>query len=209
VVGEGFERGSVAEAGVQPLAVVEDFDVVRDGEAGPGAGGEPVVVKHLVLQGGEEALSDRVVPADPGPAYAGVDENPLAVLVKVPRRVLRSAVGMKRRIGLNIPTETCHRQGVDDQTGPHVIGHLPAYDHPGRQIDHRREVEPALTRPQVSDVADQSLTGRAAGGEVPTDQIWAVHWVWGVSRILDRFSVVDQAAVAAVRYSVRASCGVR
>ncbi len=33
--------------------------------------------------------------------------------------------------------------------------------------------------------------------------------VWGVSRILDRFSVVDQAAAAAVRYSLRASCGVR
>jgi len=32
---------------------------------------------------------------------------------------------------------------------------------------------------------------------------------WGVSRILDRFSVVDQAAAAAVRYSLRASCGVR
>jgi len=41
---------------VQPLAVVEDFDVVRDGEAGPGAGGEPVVVKHLVLQA-EKKLS--------------------------------------------------------------------------------------------------------------------------------------------------------
>jgi len=34
-------------------------------------------------------------------------------------------------------------------------------------------------------------------------------WNWGVSRILDRFSVVDQAAAAAVRYSLRASCGVR
>ncbi len=37
----------------------------------------------------------------------------------------------------------------------------------------------------------------------------AASVVWGVSRILDRFSVVDQAAAAAVRYSLRASCGVR
>ncbi len=75
--------GAVAEAGVQPAAVVEHFDVVRDGEAGPGPGGEAVVVEHLVLQGGEEALSDRVIPAHPGPPDAGPDANPLAVLVEL------------------------------------------------------------------------------------------------------------------------------
>jgi len=73
--------GAVAEAGVQPSAVVEHFDVVGDGEAGPGAGVEAVVVEHLVLQGGEEALGDGVVPAHPGPPDAGPDANPLAILV--------------------------------------------------------------------------------------------------------------------------------
>jgi len=41
------------------------------------------------------------------------------------------------------------------------------------------------------------------------DALGARYAAWGVSRILDRFSVVDQAAAAAVRYSLRASCGVR
>jgi hypothetical protein len=40
VVGEGFERGAVAEGGVQPLPVVEDLDVVGNGEPRLDAGRE-------------------------------------------------------------------------------------------------------------------------------------------------------------------------
>jgi hypothetical protein len=59
VVGEGFERGAVAEGGVQPPAVVEHFDVFGDGEAGSRSSGPAVPVVHLVLQCGEEALGAR------------------------------------------------------------------------------------------------------------------------------------------------------
>jgi hypothetical protein len=40
---------------VQPSPVVEDLDVVGDGETGPALSGGTAVV-HLVLQGTEEAL---------------------------------------------------------------------------------------------------------------------------------------------------------
>jgi hypothetical protein len=48
---------------------------------------------------------------------------------------------------------------------------LPADDHSGREVDHRGQVEPALTSVEVGDVTDQPLTWRAAGGEVPVDQV--------------------------------------
>jgi hypothetical protein len=73
VVGEGFGGGAVAEGGVQPAAVVEDLDVLGDGEPCPGSGGELLVVVHLVFQGGEERFGGGVVPAHAGPSVAGPD----------------------------------------------------------------------------------------------------------------------------------------
>jgi len=58
---------------MEPLPVVEDLDVVGDGEPGPGPGGEGLPVVHLVLQRSEEALGGGVIPAHPGPADAGPD----------------------------------------------------------------------------------------------------------------------------------------
>jgi len=48
---------------VEPLAGVEDLDVVGDGEPGAGPVGEGLPVVHLVLQCREEALGGGVVPA--------------------------------------------------------------------------------------------------------------------------------------------------
>lgn len=57
---------------MQPTSVVEDLDVLGNGEPGTGSGVEAVPVVHLVLQRGEEALGDGgVVPAHAGAADAG------------------------------------------------------------------------------------------------------------------------------------------
>jgi hypothetical protein len=53
-----------------------------------------------------------------------------------------------------------------------VVGELPADDHPRGQVDHRGQVEPALTGAQVGDVADEPFARRAAGRvEVTPDQV--------------------------------------
>ena len=51
---------------------------------------------------------------------------------------------------------------------------LPADDHPGGQVDHGGQIQPALTGFQVGDVTDEPLT-RAGRGEVPLDQIRPRH----------------------------------
>jgi hypothetical protein len=58
---------------VQPLPVVEHFDVLGHGEPGADAGVETVSVIHLVFQGGEERFGCGVIPAHAGAADAGAD----------------------------------------------------------------------------------------------------------------------------------------
>ncbi len=73
---------------MQPLAVVEDFDVVGDGEPCPRSGGEGLSLVHLVLQRPEEALGCGVVPAHAGPANAGANAVGLAELPELAGAIL-------------------------------------------------------------------------------------------------------------------------
>ena len=54
IIGQGFERGAVPEAGVQPLAVVVNLDILHDSEPRAGTGIKSMVAIHLVFQRGEE-----------------------------------------------------------------------------------------------------------------------------------------------------------
>jgi hypothetical protein len=84
---------------------------------------------------------------------------------------LRAAVAVEDRIGSGEACVDGHLQSVDDQRGAHVRCELPADDHAGGQVDHGREVEPALAGLEVGDVTDEPGAGRAAGGEVSSDQV--------------------------------------
>jgi hypothetical protein len=55
-----------------------------------------------------------------------------------------------------------HRECVGDQAGAHVLGKLPADHHPGSQVDHAGQIQPALAGAQIGDVPDQPLTGAGA-----------------------------------------------
>jgi hypothetical protein len=68
-----------------------------------------------------------------------------------------------KRPGPDMTVGDRHLQRVDDQAGAHVLGQLPADDHPSGQVDHRGQIQPALTGAQVSDVPDQPLPGDLGG----------------------------------------------
>ena len=76
---EGLRGGAVAQGGVHAFAVVEHFNVVSDSEAGACFLGESLPVTHLVLQPGEEALGDGVVPTHPCPTHRHAHANGCAV----------------------------------------------------------------------------------------------------------------------------------
>jgi hypothetical protein len=65
-----------------------------------------------------------------------------------------------------------HLQGICDEIGPHVIGHGEADDTTALEIDHRRQVQPALPGAHVGDVAAPGGVDLAhADPEVATDEV--------------------------------------
>jgi hypothetical protein len=87
------------------------------------------------------------------------------------------------RVGADQSGVDAHGQRVDDQAGAHVCRELPTDHHPGGQVDHGGQVEPALPGLEVGDVADQPLARRRAGRvEVPPDQIRRLHRVLAADR---------------------------
>jgi hypothetical protein len=73
---------------MEPLAVVEHLDELEDGLTSLGPGGPGVTVDQLVLQGGEPAFTDRVVPALRRPREALSDVICLEQLGEMLRGVL-------------------------------------------------------------------------------------------------------------------------
>src|SRR3954449_5858759 len=58
-------------------------------------------------------------------------------------------VGMENGVAVDMAGIDRHLQRVGDQGGAHMAGQLPADDHPGSQVDHRGQVQPALPGAQV------------------------------------------------------------
>ena len=84
--------------------------------------------------------------------------------------VLRPLVRAEYGVLCHVPARTRALEGADDDIGGHALGQRPAHEHAGVQVDHRRQVEPALAGAQVGDVADELVGGHRAR-EVPPDQV--------------------------------------
>ncbi len=84
--------------------------------------------------------------------------------------VLRPLVRVEYGVLCHVPARTRALEGADDDIGGHALGQRPAHEHAGVQVDHRRQVEPALAGAQVGDVADELVGGHRAR-EVPPDQV--------------------------------------
>jgi hypothetical protein len=55
-LGFKVDRTEIVKTGVQSGAVVEGFDVVEDGSARPGVGGEAMMVDELIFEATPEGL---------------------------------------------------------------------------------------------------------------------------------------------------------
>ncbi len=110
---------------------------------------------------------------------------PHTSVIKVLRRpvesALRAAITVENDPALRPTLPQGHRQGVGDQLGAHVVGDRPP-DHPPRvQVDHGRQVHPAVPTLHIGDVAAPPLI-TLPGGEVPADQVRRRHRPLAVDR---------------------------
>ena len=109
-------------------------------------------MNQLGLQGRKEALDDGVVPTVPPPAHTAHDavlpeHGPVRVA-----GVLAAAIRVMHQLRRRPAPPQGHLQGVEDQLRAQVVGQR-SPDHPAReQIEHDRQIQPALPRPHVRNV---------------------------------------------------------
>src|SRR5690625_789776 len=113
------------------------------------------------------------------------DREPYAQLFRdglvLSRCELCSAVRVEYRARLDVPVRVGHPQRVADELGTHMRRHRPTDDHPGVEIDHGGQEEPALTSAQVRDIAHQPGPRRLSA-EVTPDEIRPLFGVYSGDR---------------------------
>ncbi len=86
---------------------------------------------------------------------------------------MRPVVGVHDRAGLaSVASPDGHLQGVDDELGTEVISDRPADDATREGIDHSRQVDLALCRRVLGDVAHPEGIG-PVDGELAVDEVFA------------------------------------
>ena len=151
------------------MRVVPSLDEVEDGHSGLGLVLEAVLFEELALEGGEEALGERVVVGVPDGADGGTRPGMLASEGSVLTPLVRV-----QDDPAGAPLLHRHVQGLEDQLRLQVRLHGPAHHPPAPGVDDDGEVEEAGGGRHVGDVCHPESV-RALGAEVSLDQVrcWA------------------------------------
>src|SRR5215213_6346264 len=93
-------------------------------------------------------------------------------LAVVERGVLAAGVAVMDEldIGAGAAQVERHPQRVEDEIGAHVLGELPADDHPAVDVDHEGEEDRPLPAAHVGEVRTPELV-RPGGGELALDEV--------------------------------------
>ena len=83
---------------------------------------------------------------------------------------MRPTVGMVHQLRRRVASHESTAQRFDREVALQSVTRGPADDPPRVEVEHDREVEPALCRPDVGDVSAPFLVGRI-GTEVLRDQV--------------------------------------
>ena len=153
-----FSGWPVAERTVQALAVVEGFEVVEEGAAGQGPGGEGLLGgQGLGLESGKDAFGHGVVIAMPSGAHALAQAQAGELAAQEGGGVWAAPIGVEDRLGADQAGAVGVVQGVANQVRVKGVGQVPAKDATAETIHDQGQVEPALGGGNVGDVADQLL----------------------------------------------------
>src|SRR5215216_3189480 len=140
VVGFEIGRTAVIERGVPPEAVVEPFDVLKDGRPGVLASRPDGAVNQLGLQRGEEALGSRIVPASARAADAGANAVAGEHADVGGAQILTASVRMVDESNCWLTAGQRHVERVRGQLGAEMVGEGPAHHAPAECIQNDRQV---------------------------------------------------------------------
>ena len=149
-----FGRTQVTERRVPPLAIVKVLDVFEDFTAGAELECATDSVNQFELEGGEEALRHRVVPAVSFAAHAASDSVLPQQLLIFGAGVLATAIRVTQRSLGRLPLRQCHVHRFQRKLSLQPLVQCPTDDPAREQIQNNRQIQPALEGPQIGDVGD-------------------------------------------------------
>ena len=140
-------------------AVVEGFDVVEDGAARLGEGGEALMIDDFIFEAAPKGLDEGVIVAVAFSTHRS-DEAMLGQHLSVSSAgELHAAIGVEKKSGFRTSLKQRHAQGGNDETGIKDLVHGPPNDAPSIDIQDRDEIEPALAGEDAGGIGDPSLIG--------------------------------------------------
>ena len=147
-----LSRRLVAENRMLPFLVVENLDVFEDGCLDLILRRVANTVNPLVLEAVELALRRRVIPTVSFQAHRANHAVVLGLGLKGVAGVLSAPVRVVRQTWCWSPPERGHRQRVGHDVRSHARFGRPTDTFLLEQLELYRHIEPALVRPQVSNV---------------------------------------------------------
>ena len=162
---KGTGRG-IAQRTVQPLAVVEDFNVLKDGLASLLPGGEALAVNQFHFEGAPERFHGGIVVTV---AFAAHGRQGLAAgqgLAKISAGVLAAAIGVEDQFWRRLAMSLSHIPSRKDQLGVDGVVQGPPDDATAVEVHNASQIKPAFFGADVGDVAHPDLVGSARGWQL-------------------------------------------
>src|SRR5690554_5956384 len=151
--------GQATARAVTASWVVEHFNVIEHIAFSSLSGWIDTLLDSLSLEELEEAFSNSIVVTVAPAAHASLQVIGLQKTLPIQAAELTTLIRMNHDGLLGLPPPDGGQQGIQCQICGHARLHRPSHHLPRKQVDHYRQVEPALVSADVSDVGDPCNVG--------------------------------------------------
>ena len=134
LVFKGARRG-IAQRTVQTLAVVEDFNVLKDGGPSCLPGGEALAVNEFHFQGAPEGFHGGIVITVALAAHRRLRLAAGQGLAKISTGILAAAIGVEDQLRSRLALALGHLPGGQDQPAVNGLVHGPADDAAAESVE--------------------------------------------------------------------------
>ena len=140
------------------LAVVEHLHIFEQARSSLFARLVVTMVNQFSFKRVEEALHRGIVPAI-GLAAHTLTDTPITQQCSIDCHGVKRPPVRMQDVRRSASTIQRHSKCIHDQFPIQTLSHRPAYHCPGMQIQNHRQVKPALSRQDKSDVGQPALVG--------------------------------------------------
>ncbi len=144
---------------MQSRAVIKSLDVIEDGSARRGAGGEAVVIDQFVFEAAPERFDEGVIIAVPGAAHGSEQTMFGQDLTVSGAGELTAPIGVDDEGPSGLTLAQGHAQRGDSERSIEDRTHGPADHPPAAEIEDGDQIQPALAGEDAGGIGDPDLIG--------------------------------------------------